>query len=227
MVVLDVAKEGYEGKAVATDSYSDSSLIVNQEDMALSLFIASKVVVAKKGKEGGVKNQEINSLDDVKEGIIENIKGWGLDDLSLAELSDGRRCFQKRAWGVVLEFLSKKGIRCYDYRGNDSPLCIQEGSKGEILVEKFGGPCEPMIEEGVSRKSSSKGGKKGRDKNEGVTVVSFSSSSSRRGGNNFFPSRSHCMKTRSVAQEFGLSGLEIMVAIFITKKDKFHGAWFK
>ncbi|KAK4841016.1 hypothetical protein QYF36_023880 [Acer negundo] len=114
-----------------------------------------------------------------------NLESNGMDDLSLAELSDERRCFQKRALGVVLEFLSKKSIRYCDDRGNNSPLCFQESSKGEVLVEKSDGPCMReeeadlggppivfvdllsrvlMIEKGVSRKSSSKGGKEKRDK---------------------------------------------------------------
>ena len=116
-------------------------------------------------------------------------------------------------------------------------------------MEKFGAPCmrveggdlggppidifvdhlirEPMIKEGVSSKSNSKGGKEGGDEKERVNVVSSSRASSRRGRKNLFPSRSHCMKTRSVAQGFGFSGSQNEVAIFIAKRDKDNGAWFK
>ncbi|KAK4838634.1 hypothetical protein QYF36_015227 [Acer negundo] len=234
-----VANEGKEGKAEAKDYCVASPLIVNQDYMDMSMSKSSK---------SGVKNQEINSLGNVREGkvssvfegslmqlsfegearegcgkqandkftgswiqisegIIENIKGVGnrlesngLDEFSLAEFSNRRRPCKR----------------------------VEEGDLGgppiDIFVDLLS--WEPMIEEGVSRKSSSKGGKEGGDKKKGVNVVS-SSCSLRRGRKNFFPSRNHCMNIRNVAQEFGLSGLEKKVAIFIAKKDKDNGAWFR
>ncbi|KAK1576754.1 hypothetical protein Q3G72_016247 [Acer saccharum] len=75
---------------------------------------------------------------DIKKGMADNLGNGGLDCLSLDELSDRRRLFEKMAWGFVLEILSKKGLGCNADKGSTSLMCADRGSKvGDPSIEVF------------------------------------------------------------------------------------------
>ncbi|KAK1591107.1 hypothetical protein Q3G72_002424 [Acer saccharum] len=59
-------------------------------------------------------------------GMESSLGDDGLVSLSLADMDERRRSLQKRAWGVMLEYLTKKSIE---------PLCVQEGYKDKVVME--------------------------------------------------------------------------------------------
>ncbi|KAI9190881.1 hypothetical protein LWI28_000193 [Acer negundo] len=162
--------------------------------------------------------QEIEGgdLEGGGKGIKSSIGNDGLD------ISERRSLFQKRAWGVVMELLSQKG------RG--SLLEIESKTGMGSSANKFSssstmfsedirvvdsdrhGPCVvegdlggPTIDVFVNLRDKVSVTDEWDCSNLGVTSIS---ATRRQGGKSFFPSRSLCMKIRSISLGFDYNSLE-------------------
>ncbi|KAI9196252.1 hypothetical protein LWI28_022313 [Acer negundo] len=91
---------------------------------------------AKKGCDKKVKDKVMGSKFQNSNGKSKIIKGkGGIIGNEGFELLEREWLLKKRVWGVVLELLSKKGLKCNVGKLSSSQLLIQENCKGKFMVE--------------------------------------------------------------------------------------------
>ncbi|KAK4856065.1 hypothetical protein QYF36_013764 [Acer negundo] len=91
---------------------------------------------AKKGCDKKVKDKVMGSKFQNSNGKSKIIKGkGGFIGNEGFELLEREWLLKKRVWGVVLELLSKKGLKCNVGKLSSSQLLIQENCKGKFMVE--------------------------------------------------------------------------------------------